>query len=129
MGRFDDALEDVRRFAKGDYRGFFVDTFMLRPVSDFTPAEIKAIRHAAKMPQCTFASCLGVSEKSIEAWEGGRSHPVGAARRLLELVKDDPEFFTKTGIYRRTHTDYATHLAQRKTASARTQETKEPPGK
>ncbi len=98
MGRFAEALADAQRLASGDARGIIVDTLQIMDVPDFTPEEIKALRHAAKMPQRLFARCLGVTQKSVEAWEGGRSHPDGAARRLLGLLQNNPDFFQKTGI-------------------------------
>lgn len=104
MGRFAEALEDVRRLTKGDHRGVIVDTLQIRDVPDFTADEIKAIRHATKMPQRVFAQCLGVTQKTIEAWEGGRSHPDGAARRLLGLIQNDSDFFQKVGILHRKRT-------------------------
>ena len=51
------------------------------------------------MTQKTFAACMGVSTKSVEAWEGGRSRPDGAARRLIGLMKDHPGFAENMGIY------------------------------
>ncbi|MBP1583482.1 MAG: hypothetical protein J6866_05965 [Victivallales bacterium] len=107
MGRFAEALKDAQRLVKGDCRGFHVATIQIAAVPDFTPQEIKALRHATKLPQRLFASCLGVSQKSIEAWESGRSHPDGAARRLLGLLKNDSEFFCKTGVFRHEHTSCA----------------------
>jgi putative transcriptional regulator len=98
MGRFAEALEDARRLVKGDTRGIRVDSLKIRRIPDFTPEEIKALRHAVNMPQRLFALCLGVTQKSVEAWEGGRSHPDGAARRLLGLLQNNPDFFQKTGI-------------------------------
>ena len=52
-----------------------------------------------KMTQKTFAACICVSPKSVEAWEGGRSRPDGAARRLLGLMRDNPNFAENMGIY------------------------------
>ena len=103
MGRFAEALEDARRLVKGDVQGVSVDTLQISRVPDFTSEEIKSLRHAAKMPQRLFALCLGVTQKSVEAWEGGRSHPDGAARRLLGLLQQDPNFFTKGGIFKHVH--------------------------
>jgi putative transcriptional regulator len=51
------------------------------------------------MTQKTFAACIGVTPKSVEAWEGGRSRPDGAARRLLGLMRDHPGFAENMGIY------------------------------
>lgn len=71
----------------------------LAKVKDFTPAEIKQIRLNAEMTQTAFALCLGASQKSVEAWEGGRSKPNGSARRLLGLMEIDPKIMDKMGIY------------------------------
>lgn len=67
-------------------------------VKDFTPGEIKQIRLNAKMTQGLFAACIGVSKKSVEAWEGGRSKPDGAARRTLGLMQNNPRFADEAGI-------------------------------
>ena len=39
-----------------------------------------------------FPESLGVSPKTVEAWENGRNKPEGASRRLLEIVRDNPQF-------------------------------------
>lgn len=64
----------------------------------FTPEEIKSIRKSANMTQSIFAACMGVTKKSIEAWEGGRSIPDGAARRTLGLVQKNPMYFDEMKI-------------------------------
>lgn len=64
----------------------------------FTPEEIKEIRLNAKMTQGIFASCIGVTKKAVEAWEGGRSKPDGAARRTLGLFKQNPRYADEVGI-------------------------------
>ena len=67
-------------------------------VREFTPEEIKKTRLAAKMPQWMFAQVIGVSQKSVEAWEGGRSRPDGAARRMIGLLNANPHFADEAGI-------------------------------
>jgi putative transcriptional regulator len=64
----------------------------IKPVDTFNNNEIKQIRQNTGLSQVMFASSLGVSTKTIEAWENGRNKPEGASRRLLEIVRDDPEF-------------------------------------
>ena len=41
---------------------------------------------------------MGVSIKTVEAWEAGRNHPDGAACRLLYLTQKDPSFPVNSGI-------------------------------
>ena len=67
-------------------------------VQEFTPQEIKKVRLAANMTQWMFAKVIGVTAKSVEGWEGGRARPDGAARRLIGLIKENPQFATETGI-------------------------------
>ena len=50
------------------------------------------------MTQATFAEAIGVSVKTVEAWEAGTNKPIGIARRFLSVIKTDPDFFTKTNI-------------------------------
>ena len=53
------------------------------PVPDFTAEEIRDLRHTLKMTQGTFAALMGVSSKTVEAWEAGTNIPLGMARRML----------------------------------------------
>ena len=64
----------------------------IETVHDYSPSAIKKIRLDAKLTQATFASVLGVSKKSVEAWEGERSKPDGAARRIIGLIERNPLF-------------------------------------
>ena len=112
MGRFDELAMDIEALKRGDHTGFKVMRFSSAPVPDFTPTEIRDIRKAAHLPQWLFAGCMGVSLKTVEAWEGGRSRPVGTARRMLALVREDPEFFHKTGMVVVTTADWCSPKAK-----------------
>jgi putative transcriptional regulator len=67
----------------------------IKPVDTFNTDEIKRIRQKTRLSQAMFAGSLGVSPKTIEAWENGRNKPEGASRRLLEIVRDDPGFLAR----------------------------------
>ena len=41
------------------------------------------------MSQRIFASYMGVSLKTVEAWEAGTNHPSGAASRILSMMEMD----------------------------------------
>jgi putative transcriptional regulator len=69
------------------------------PVRAFSSDEVKSIRQAANMTQTIFAACLGVSKKTVEAWESGRNQPSGAASRLLSVMEDDPFVFERYGLF------------------------------
>ena len=65
-------------------------TMSVEPVPKFEAAEIKRIRNELGMTQVLFAGFMGVSPKTVEAWESGRNMPDGPARRILAIVKTDP---------------------------------------
>jgi len=64
-------------------------------VDTFNTNEIKRIRQKTGLSQVVFSSSLGVSPKTVKAWENGRNKPEGASRRLLEVVRDDPGFLRR----------------------------------
>ena len=73
-------------------------TLTIVPIDRFTPEEIKKIRNSTGLTQLSFAKYMGVSVKTVEAWEAGRNHPEGTACRLLAMTKRDPSFPQKLGI-------------------------------
>lgn len=62
------------------------------------PKEIKVIRTDLKMTQATFAAVLGVSPKTVEAWEAGTNAPIGSSRRLLGMLKSDKSLLEKCNL-------------------------------
>lgn len=70
-------------------------------VPTFTPEQIRSIRANANMTQAVFAACIGVTARSVKAWESGRSKPDGAARRILGLMQSNSRFADDTGIITR----------------------------
>ncbi len=100
MALFDDiksGLDEAIEYEKGTLKANTV-TLTISPVCRFEPSEIKAIRQGTGLTQVLFAKFMGVSVKTVEAWESGRNHPEGAACRLLALTKNDPLFPQRTGI-------------------------------
>lgn len=65
------------------------------PVREYEASEIKEIRNGLGMTQAVFALFMGVSKKTVEAWEAGRNMPDGPARRLLAMAQADPEITEK----------------------------------
>ena len=61
-------------------------TITIPEVRRYTNKEIKAIRNRSGMTQSLMASYMGVSKKTVEAWESGKNHPTGPACRLLAIL-------------------------------------------
>jgi len=100
MSVFDEiktGLNQAIEFEKGNLKAKTKEMSIV-PLEKFNSQEIKNIRIQAGLTQLIFAKCMGVSIKTVEAWEAGRNHPDGAACRLLMLTKNDPMFLYKSGI-------------------------------
>lgn len=77
-------------FVTGDESGVEVHTYILGEVPDVDHVMVKRVREELRATQKEFANVLGVSTRTVEAWEGGRSHPNGSATRLMQLVMSVP---------------------------------------
>ena len=83
-----EGLKEAIEFEKGQGKAR-VKTFMIVPVREYSNKEIRDIRMKAGMTQSVFAAYMGVSKKTVEAWECGRSHPTGPVFRLLDILNSD----------------------------------------
>ncbi len=102
MSIFDEiktGLNQAIEYEKGNLKAK-TTTLTITAVDTFTPGEIKEIRNNTGLTQVLFAQFMGVSVKTVEAWEAGKNHPEGTACRLLSLTRSDPAFPLKSGIVR-----------------------------
>jgi putative transcriptional regulator len=60
-------------------------------VTEFAPADVRAIRQRFDKSQVEFARMIGVSVATLRNWEQGRRRPEGPARALLKLAAENPE--------------------------------------
>ena len=81
-------LQEAIDFANGNGPAR-VTTYIIEPVKELDKEEIKNVRHNANMTQAVFADYMGVSVKTVEAWERGRTHPTGPAYRLMSILSED----------------------------------------
>lgn len=70
-------------------------TITIVPVKMYEAVEIQHIRKRTGMSQKVFASYMGVSQKTVEAWEAGRNHPSGTASRILSMMEMDEKLTEK----------------------------------
>ncbi len=100
MSLFDDiktGLNEAIEYEKGKKKAK-VTVLSIAPLEKFEPTEIKTIRNRTGLTQKLFAQYMGVSVKTVEAWESGRNHPDGTACRMLYFTKNYPEFPKISGI-------------------------------
>lgn len=83
-------LNEAISYEKGEGQAK-VKTYTIPPIKEYSSAEIRTIRQKTGMTQKTFAYYMGVSQKTVEAWEGGRTHPTGPTFRLLSILATSQE--------------------------------------
>ena len=67
----------------------------IKPVPNYGPQQIKDIRAKLGLTQGLMGGIIGVSPKTIEAWEVGFRRPSGAAMRVLAELDTNPNYFNK----------------------------------
>ena len=95
------SLEELVQNSNGKKDTLVRHTLIVDDLQEFSPQEIRSIRISAKMTQSLFAMVIGVSVKTVQAWQGGRNKPDGAARRLIGLMKKNSHFADEAGIVTR----------------------------
>lgn len=90
-------LEQAIDFEKGKLKAK-TTTLIIKPVPDFSAKQIKTIRNDLGMTQNLFAQVVGVSKKTVEAWESGRNNPDGPARRMISILQSDPSLVERMEI-------------------------------
>ena len=87
------ALTDVRDHVTGRRKLTMRTTTVALParVVRMHPKEVREIRRKLKVSQAVFARLLNVPVVTEASWEVGRRNPSGAALRLLQIAKKEPE--------------------------------------
>lgn len=82
------SLNEAVAYSKGDRsrcRTVVVET----PVPVYKADDVARTRKVLNLSQKGLAAALGVSPRTVEAWEAGINVPSGAAQRLLYLFECD----------------------------------------
>ena len=84
--RLKESLEQAVAFKNGDTSKARVSVYEI-PIPEYKAGDVARVRSDLNLSQRTFAFALGVSPRTVEAWEVGRNEPSGAARHLLFLIE------------------------------------------
>ena len=79
-----DEVKNKKNSLKRDYLSIEVE-----PIKEYLPQEIRRIRESLNLSQQLFAYYLGVSKKTVEAWEYGKNKPSGCSNRLLQMLEQN----------------------------------------
>jgi len=82
------SLEEALAFKNGDKSKARVSVYKTS-VAEYKAGDIARVRSNLHLSQRGLAAALGVSPRTVEAWEVGRNVPCGAARNLLYLIEKD----------------------------------------
>lgn len=85
-----EGLEEALAYEKGTAK-----TETIARKRSLPDVNVSQIRNALSMTQKAFANVLGVSCRTVEAWESGRSNPTPTAKKLMFLISQDHSLIQK----------------------------------
>ena len=85
-----EGLEEAFAYEKGKASA---ETFARKQA--LPSVNVTEIRKSLSMTQKTFADVLGVSHRTVEAWECGRTTPAPTAKKLIYLIQQDHSLVEK----------------------------------
>lgn len=85
-----DECKEIREKGIGHLRRRTRKLTPIVPIKEYAPHEIKALREKNQYTQLYLGEILGVSIKTIQAWECGTNKPTGTALRILQVLEQDP---------------------------------------
>lgn len=85
-----DGLQEALAYTKGKAAA---DTFVRK--RSLPVVKVAEIRSSLSMTQKAFAELLGVSCRTVEAWESGKSTPTPTAKKLMFLIQEDHSLIQK----------------------------------
>lgn len=56
---------------------------------------VKSVRSSLNLTQRAFAAVLGVSTRTVESWETGKTTPTPTAKKLIYLIQEDNSIIQK----------------------------------
>ena len=97
-----ETLEELRDIAQNGIKGLRSQTRHHTPIvppKKYTAEEIREIREKNQFTQIYFGELLGVSPKTIQAWEAGTNKPNGTALRVFQILERDPHALDQYVLY------------------------------
>jgi len=91
MKAFDSIMEGLNEaveYEKGE-KTARSERVTIIPPPNVSASEVRELRLRLNMTQSAFAALMGVTNKTVEAWEKGTNTPAGTARRMIGLLEAD----------------------------------------
>lgn len=90
-------LTEACEYLRGE-RELRVDIVEDKSIPDVSAAEITDIRTNAGLSEFNFAAIIGVRPETVRSWENGSTKPSAPARRIISIIKKDPDFVSRYGL-------------------------------
>lgn len=96
MSIHSETLEELKKFVTDEkYRNSLKrrtrEFKPVTPVKEYSGKEIKEIREKNNFTQSYLGEILGVSIKTVQAWECETNKPSGAVKRILQIIEKNPK--------------------------------------
>lgn len=95
MENIEETLKEYEAFFEGKPNEVEVVNRVIPVRPDFNGNTIKNIRKEIGTTQAGLADLVGVSTRTVEAWESNRTEPNRPAQKLLTLLMQDKTFAKK----------------------------------
>lgn len=86
---FDEIMASIDETREAAQKKELKAKIFIKPVKKYDAESVRNLRLSLNLTQTMFAGMLGVSQKTVEAWESGRNIPMGPASRVLDLLAED----------------------------------------
>lgn len=95
MLSIEESIKEYEAMFQGKPNEVEVVTRTIPVRQEFSAETIKELRKNIGATQATLANLVGVSTRTVEAWESNRSEPNRSAQKLLTLLMQDKSFVDK----------------------------------
>lgn len=90
MNQLTASLDELEQHAKGEKK-LRSRKIRTKPIPSYSSNDIKALRVRTGLSQKMLSDVIGVSSKTVEAWEQGKNKPSGSSARLLQILNENPD--------------------------------------
>ncbi len=90
-------LEEVKAYKEGKIE-LKTTKVVIEPVPKWEAKTVRSLRQDLKLSQSIFGVVLGVSKKTVEAWEAGKNTPNGSASRLMSVIANEKDLLARQKI-------------------------------
>jgi len=102
VAAFQEAIDTMRTGEPFEHT-FTVRTYKVEfTPRDYGPDDARRVRDLLGMSQVLFARFLGVDANTVRSWEQGTRPPSPIARRFMDEIESDPEYWRRRIVERAT---------------------------